>query len=151
MKVCRVCDVEKPSSEYYSHPRTADKLLALCKECQKQASKDRHDRLRNDPGYKQANARRARIRLLRDKYGMSLTEYDAMLVSQENCCAICASPYPGVNFSVFPVDHDHATGEVRGLLCNDCNLGLQRFKDSPELLMTAAAYLLTQVNLLNTT
>lgn len=82
------------------------------------------------------------------KYGLSESEYEALLHGQGGVCAICGSAHPGLDFSFFPVDHDHVTGEVRGLLCNDCNLGIQRFKDNANFLVSAATYLLKHVNVL---
>lgn len=62
-----------------------------------------------------------------------------MLVDQNGACAICG----GVNKDgrkLF-VDHDHATGQVRGLLCNLCNRGIGNMRDSIKLLRAAADYL----------
>ena len=73
-------------------------------------------------------------------YGVSAEEFEAMLVTQDGACAICRSTTPGGRGN-FHVDHDHATGRIRGLLCHGCNVGLGNFRDQPDLLETAAAYL----------
>lgn len=73
------------------------------------------------------------------KYGITVEDYVRMLVEQNGRCAICLSEYPGPN--AFHVDHDHATGKVRGLLCTRCNPGLGYFRDDPELLARAIEYL----------
>lgn len=54
-------------------------------------------------------------------------------------CAVCGKPPTEQRLSV---DHSHETGEVRGLLCNNCNSGIGRFKDNPETLVAAAVYLM---------
>ena len=57
-------------------------------------------------------------------------------------CQICGR-YPGEQTipRALEVDHDHRTGQVRGMLCSNCNLGIGNFLDSPFLLKRAAAYL----------
>ena len=71
---------------------------------------------------------------------MTIERYDEMLHEQNMCCAIC-----GVKAMDLPkalcVDHDHATGEVRGLLCRSCNVAIGHLRDSRELVLRAADYL----------
>ncbi len=71
---------------------------------------------------------------LRRRYGITADDADAMLEQQGGLCAICESA-PAKH-----VDHDHATGTVRALLCFNCNGGLGQFKDEPDVLRAAAAY-----------
>lgn len=72
-------------------------------------------------------------------YGLEKSGYEAMRVAQQFCCAICgeqeSTPH-GLH-----IDHDHASGQVRALLCMDCNIGLGNFKDDPSRLAMAIAYL----------
>ena len=73
-------------------------------------------------------------------YGITLAQFNERLEEQEYRCAICGSLNPR-QFGKFQVDHDHATGEVRGLLCSKCNKGLMLFNDDVETLEKAVKYL----------
>lgn len=81
------------------------------------------------------------------EYGIDLAEYRRLLVTQNFRCAICG----GEGFLMrehhwckLVIDHDHKTGQVRGLLCHNCNRGLGLFHDSPATLVAAADYLKVQ-------
>ncbi len=74
-------------------------------------------------------------------YKVTKHEYDQMLLSQGNRCAICKSVFVKAPH----VDHDHATGIVRGLLCHNCNWGLGCFRDNTVALNNAIAYLETVI------
>jgi predicted nucleic acid-binding Zn ribbon protein len=73
-------------------------------------------------------------------YGITPAEYVALLESQGGRCAVCRTDVPGGKGG-WHVDHDHATGRVRGVLCNNCNQGLGRFMDDPTRLRAALGYL----------
>lgn len=76
---------------------------------------------------------------LKRKYGISLAEYLAMLEKQNRSCAICgAKQQKNVRLAL---DHCHATGKNRALLCSRCNLTLGAVNDNPKLLERLAAYL----------
>jgi hypothetical protein len=72
-------------------------------------------------------------------YGLTPETYADMLAGQGGRCAICGSP-PSPSRSLH-VDHDHESDEVRSLLCGRCNTGLGSFRDEPDLLAVAQAYL----------
>ena len=78
------------------------------------------------------------------KYNITLEEYNIMLEKQNYKCAICGKTKSenGKNGKSFAIDHNHETGEVRGLLCNNCNAGIGFFKDSVEITVRATAYLI---------
>ncbi len=89
------------------------------------------------PGEAERASRRSHLK----KYGLTLEEHDRLLEEQGGVCAICKGPSVGRRGQWFDVDHDHSTGEVRGLLCTNCNRALAALKDRPELLREAALYL----------
>ena len=84
-------------------------------------------------------------RYLRRSYGITLTEYERLLEKQHHRCAICG----GEGFLMdknrhrikLVVDHNHSTGEVRGLLCHNCNRALGLLHDDENSLRKALSYL----------
>ena len=77
------------------------------------------------------------------KYNLSATKKTEIFSNQKGCCAICGYKF-GRRKGDMCVDHDHKTGNVRGLLCDKCNRGLGYFMDKNELLRKAADYLSKQ-------
>lgn len=81
-----------------------------------------------------------------EKYGMTREQYAAMLEAQNGKCAVCGASV-SVHISKYGVhsplciDHDHKTGKVRGLLCNNCNSALGHAHDNPDILLKLVAYL----------
>ena len=79
------------------------------------------------------------------KYGLTKDGLDRLLATQGGGCAVCGSDSPGLKGRDWSVDHCHATGVVRGILCWHCNLVLGHAKDSAELLLKAAKYLAVNI------
>lgn len=77
----------------------------------------------------------------KSRYGITLTEYKLKLKEQNNKCLICNIDEKDSRSNKLVVDHDHKTGEVRGLLCHNCNCGLGHFKDSTQFMENAIEYL----------
>lgn len=83
---------------------------------------------------------RAREGHLRRTYGIGIQEYDKMLTDQGGRCFICQRPEE-VFSTRLAVDHDHNTGEIRGLLCSHCNHRVIGRHRNPEILLRAGTYL----------
>ena len=129
-RTCMNCKVTKSAVDFYAHK--GGHLRHECKACMNAKARARHKEKAKDPSYR------------RDKYlaryGITHDEYEKMLAAQNGVCAICQGEETK-RWTHFSVDHNHETGEVRGLLCHTCNTGLGQFQDSPELLAEAANYL----------
>ncbi|MFD9337859.1 endonuclease VII domain-containing protein [Streptomyces sp. NPDC060028] len=112
-KRCRPCGEVKPHSEWHKNATASDGLATCCKACK---------------------AARGRAGHLKRSYGITEGERDEMITAQGGVCAICREAPPE------HVDHDHQTGKVRGVLCFSCNAALGQFKDRPDVIRRAAAY-----------
>ncbi|GGU79075.1 recombination endonuclease VII [Streptomyces albospinus] len=113
-KQCRRCGEIKPHSEWHRNATASDGLSTRCKSCR---------------------AAEGRAGYSKREYGISEADRDAMLKEQWGLCPIC------LESDAVHVDHDHATGRVRGVLCFSCNAALGQFKDRPDALRRAAGYL----------
>jgi hypothetical protein len=76
---------------------------------------------------------------LKDKYGITLDQYNIMLSSQNGVCAICGMQ--DRNGKRLSVDHNHVNGNVRALLCSDCNCAIGLMKENTELIGKMLDYL----------
>jgi len=76
-------------------------------------------------------------------YGITEDQYRAMEVAQKGCCAICGTDKPRgrARAGKLRVDHDHKTKQIRGLLCGTCNSAIGLLRDDPKLLIKAAQYI----------
>jgi hypothetical protein len=132
-KTCFKCLVEQSVREFYHHPSMADGRLNKCRTCTKADT----DTWRNDPVNRQHwNAGRHRKRA-KNQHGITDVEYD--LLYEDPICAGCGKTDD--EGRRLPIDHDHKTGAVRGLLCHQCNLVVGNAQDRPEILRNLADYL----------
>lgn len=82
----------------------------------------------------------------KERYNITPERYDELFSKQEGLCAICGQPETARHnrsrkVQKLAVDHCHTTGRIRGLLCQDCNRGLGKFRDDPQRLQKAIDYL----------
>jgi hypothetical protein len=123
-KWCARCRHELPFQDFGRNRASRDGRTTYCRPCHAAAGREARDR----------NGGARNYHLLR-RYGITAAEYDERVVAQDGLCAVCHDRKPE------HVDHDHKTGEVRGLLCSCCNQGLGNFRDNSAHLRAAANYL----------
>lgn len=93
---------------------------------------------RHEMSFEERQISNRRIDLKR-KYGITTEQYEEMLIAQDGLCAICRRDDFGNKLP--PVDHDHVTGKVRGILCQQCNVTLHKMETMPGWVEAAARYL----------
>ena len=90
--------------------------------------------------YCRNNPEKTKDMKLKSAYGITIEQYNQMYKEQEGRCKICGVHQAECK-KAFAVDHNHDTGEVRGLLCMECNTGIGKLGDNVELLKKAIEYL----------
>jgi len=151
-KICAGCNRDL-SLNAFRKRLNESRPRSRCRECESQYARQRGAQLRklNTVGintekrkYYNNNKDRARMWGFNSKLKRMGIVTDPQSIknyiqAHNGLCEICGGP-PTVNENL-SIDHCHATGEFRGLLCSNCNNGLGHFKDMTELLMKAAEYL----------
>jgi Recombination endonuclease VII len=164
MRTCSECGVDLPPSTHGNRKTCSAACAKLRRagfdhlryqkdpEAQRAASRERRQRyLEADPDWDRKRKRRyysdsairrreylrTRIRKKGFKVRFDPTDIDRILADQGGACAICRQPFKKEPM----IDHCHATSTFRGLLCHHCNMGLGWFRDDPERLRAAVAYL----------
>ncbi len=147
---CKGCGQYKPDSEwYFQWKKRKDrryKVRCSCRACMNKKSMEQVEKIKKDPEWHARYLKRRREQRWRDAYGITEAQYMEMHDRQGGLCAICRQPETHRNPKTGPivplsVDHDHATGKVRALLCHACNDGLGKFKDNLQVMQAAVDYL----------
>ncbi len=142
MKICTKCNIEQPLSNYHKSKITKDRLKPACKTCRsnymkkrrlsrlEQSRKESRDWAKNNPD-------KVKDSMYRINYGISYSDFKKLAHKQEGKCALCTLKPK----TTLCIDHNHSTGQIRGLLCRSCNGALGVFGDSVEGLHKAILYL----------
>ena len=127
MKWCPSCEAFLDVEMFGRNRSAADGRTAYCKQCHNEIGRRNRERRHGS----------TREYHLRQRYGIGVAEFDAMVEAQDGVCALCREREPE------HVDHDHVTGTIRGVLCSCCNQGLGNFRDNIASLRAAIDYLET--------
>jgi hypothetical protein len=137
-KACYRCHVVKPLVEFGPEKARADGRKRICRPCQAEEAMK----------WYRANQGSVRATRMKRKFGVTAEEYAALRDRADGRCEICRVVLPdhlddraGDLRTKVAVDHDHATGAVRGLLCGPCNCAIGYMADDADRLEAAAAYL----------
>jgi hypothetical protein len=165
-KICYICNTEKPLSDYYTHCKSRDRHLNKCKLCCSEYSKQHHIRteerrrknyrerseekklltIEKRKLYRKKNADKMKSWSLKKSYGITLHDYNEMLINQNGVCAICNKQEQSLDWRTksirnLAVDHHHGTNKIRGLLCMNCNTAIGLLKEDLNLIKLLYHYL----------
>lgn len=152
MRRCSKCGIEKDLSEFPNNKTKALGKDYQCKECaarfQQNYYMENKDRLLEQNAiWQRKNPESKRKHVLKSQYGLAIEEYERMYEAQNGLCAICGQAETTIDprtkkIRKLAIDHDHETGNVRGLLCSNCNKGIGCLQDSVSILQLAINYLI---------
>jgi hypothetical protein len=131
MKKCSRCQTHKSLDDFHNTKSSKDGKAWYCKECTLTKVKEYYYSENGNIKKKAANRRFIT--------GFTPEDFNAQLAKQGGVCAICGTDDPGK--MDFCADHNHNTGQKRGVLCRKCNSGLGHFQDNPEIIAKAIEYL----------
>lgn len=143
LRVCRKCHFEKPVSDFTVVDNRTGRRKLACRPCEAARIKAYYDA---NPEYREQMKARSlawakanvdknrvhrRVGVLRRTYGLTKEQFADLLAAQAGRCALCKREEHGrstVAAGHWMVDHNHETGEVRGLLCNSCNIAVGHYE-----------------------
>ena len=138
IKQCRKCQEVKPLDEFKTDRTCVDDKAGTCLVCCRLHSNKYYHATKNLPEFKAKKKEVVRRHDFKRNYGITPELYDSMMIAQCGVCFICGAKPKKRRLSV---DHCHDTNQVRGLLCNGCNVGIGHLKHNKVLLLKAIEYL----------
>ena len=144
-RICTKCGLTKPLSDFYKNKSKSTGYEAACKICHR--SQVRENELKNHEKYKayhrdyyRKNKEKHRNNHLKARYGIDSDHWQNLFDSQKGCCAACGIHQSKLRRTL-DTDHNHFTGEVRGLLCSRCNVLIGQADEDVILLKILVRYL----------
>lgn len=132
--ICTKCEQDKESSEFHKDKKKISGLTSRCKDCRNEARKGHYWK---DPEHGRNRTKKYRESLtqeqrymtnrntkLKQAYGLTCEQVEEMKRLQDYSCYVCGKHESEAGSKGLVVDHNHATGEVRKLLCGRCNTAL---------------------------
>jgi Recombination endonuclease VII. len=145
-KRCKKCNEIKLLSEFYERRPSKDGYAYRCKKCLTEYGKERYRE--NSESYKKRqnnyyakNKKQIRQKAREHLFKISEEEYSILYQLQKGECAICGVKESEMQFNL-AIDHNHKTGEIRGLLCRHCNSGIGFLKENIDIFKKAILYIL---------
>jgi hypothetical protein len=142
---CTKCGNTKNEEKFRKRNGTRTGYQYWCKDCEAIGNKKRYKATKalkpkkiRIPKTKEEIAYRAKERMLKYRYGLTMEQYNSMYTGK---CEICEKPYDLGGYNGLCVDHDHHTGDVRGLLCSSCNTFLGKYENNPHIIDNMKSYL----------
>jgi hypothetical protein len=136
-KQCRVCLIVKSIDNFYvkrKGKRGQNLYASRCKECHGKIHREKY--YSESPDQKKRRQELAKKSHLSRKFGLTINEFSAMILEQNNKCKICECEMKQPQ-----VDHNHSTGKVRSLLCKPCNMSLGLLKEDTKVLYNMISYI----------
>ena len=147
LKFCKGCKEWRSKGDFNKDSQSPDGLNYRCKSCRKKHRREAEVKERTAKYNKRYAAenpelmkKKDRKNMLKRFWNMTPEQYDEMLQKQNGTCALCDRTESNPNKRLC-IDHDHTTGKIRGLLCDNHNRAMGLFKDSIEDLEKAIVYL----------
>lgn len=146
-KLCACCAKRRPVADFLTSKGRETTYCEKCREARRRSNRAHRERIGS------AGTRAAH---LMQKYKITTAEYDLLRAAQNYRCAVCLTPEPEIRVVLrgrpkldgsrtsepfrLVVDHCHASGRIRGLLCPNCNTAVGMLQESPELIRAALSY-----------
>lgn len=120
MKKCSECLEDLSETHFHKNKDSPDGLHSKCKVCKNKKARNYYENCKEGLETPRKVGRNYRDYHLKKTYGISLQQYNELLEKQQHSCAVCGKHADKEKKSL-AVDHNHKTGEIRGLLCSHCN------------------------------
>ena len=146
-RTCYICRIEKDINDFYKNKGQPSGYDFKCKDCKKEYNKNHKSHMKESSKiwadeHKERVKEISRKGHLKRKYSISPEDYNRLMKQQNNKCLICHRIPDKKLF----IDHNHKTGKVRGLLCQNCNLMIGNAGEDINILLSGIEYLRRNAN-----